>query len=54
MLKPPGSGVESEVIAAIVGWLIMLAADLVISKMAQKQRSDPAMGENCDVAAASN
>ncbi len=54
MVKLPGFDLESEVIATVVRWLIVLAANLVMANPAQEQCSDSAMGNDSDVAAATN
>jgi hypothetical protein len=46
MKKPPASEVEGEVVAAIIGWLIMRSADRVASQIAQQQRPDAAMRDD--------
>jgi hypothetical protein len=54
MMKLAGFRVEGEEVTAVVGWLIVLAADLCITYSAQKQRADSTMGDDGDVAATTN
>ncbi len=52
MMKLPGFDVEGKVVAAVVGRLVVLAADLVTAKVTQKQCSNSAMSDDGDVTAA--
>ena len=51
VMKAARRRIEGEVVAAVVGWLIMLSSDDVASEMAQQQRPDPAMRDDGNVAA---
>ena len=50
MMKAARRRIEGEVVAAVVGRLIMLSSDDVATEMAQQQRPDPAMRDDGNVA----
>jgi hypothetical protein len=52
MVDPAGRGVESKVVAAVVGRLVVLSSNRFTAQTAQQQRSNTAVRDNCNVAAA--
>ena len=52
VMDPTGRGVESEVVAAVVGRLVVLPPNSIVAQVTQQQRPDTAVRDNGDCAAA--